>query len=300
MITCGGVFYLMKETSKIYLSKTADIDEQIELFNETFGISFTKTQWERKHYNNPYSGKSEQVCLYKDNKLIGFNLFMPQKYIIKNKEYIFLQSCESAVNKGHRGNGYLKKILTSAEEFFEEKYPLIYGVPNENSKPTFEKLGYIEKVGLNILIAIGVKKSFFKDIFHIFKRIALHGKKNDEAKENIEIRIFDADVKCSDVFFFDHQGTNESDILLDRSKAFYKWKIEKGCDGKYKYFYIERGGKIPVYCVISVNQGSKFKIAEIIDIYVESGYEKDLIKIIRTIKHNCSVISMMTTAGVRN
>lgn len=122
-----------------------DFEEQLILFNKTFNIDFTKEKWQLKHFKNPYTQFSENVCLYKNDELIGFNMFMPQKYIVDGKEMFFLQSCESVVAQSERGHRYLQKILSEAEQILKGKYNVIYGIPNNNSKPSFDKLGYKEK-----------------------------------------------------------------------------------------------------------------------------------------------------------
>ena len=98
---------------KIYLNAKQDKTEQINLFNKTFGIQFTDAQWDRKHYHNPCMGCSENVCMYENSKLIAFNMFMPQKYVVDDKEFVFLQSCESVVKEEERGKGYFCLLYTS-------------------------------------------------------------------------------------------------------------------------------------------------------------------------------------------
>ena len=61
-------------------------EEQLELFNKTFGQSFTLENWNNKHFSNPYVGCSENIGLFDNDKLVAFNMFMPQEYIINGKK----------------------------------------------------------------------------------------------------------------------------------------------------------------------------------------------------------------------
>jgi len=212
-------------TLKILLEEHNIKTKQIELFNRTFNASFSERDWEMKHYSNIYTTCSENVCMYKEENLIGFNMYMPQKYFVGNNEMMFLQSCETVVDFVERGHGYFQRILKKSETLLKEKYSIIYGIPNYNSKPTFDKLGYIEKNSFNIMVKVGSVHCLLKDIIYLLKK-----KTNVKNQKELDYE-FEKDVsvgfsKTIDDIPLPDQNVNNDGIHIVKDKLFYKWKID--------------------------------------------------------------------------
>lgn len=268
--------------------ETRDVhNEQIALFNETFNVCFTKEMWERKHFENPYTKNSENMCLYDEDKLIGFNLFMPQKYNVDGEEYIFLQSCESVVDRDERGKGNLKKILMSAENALKDKYKVIYGVPNKNSKPTFDKLGYKEKLSLDSMFKIGSIKNIITDV--ILKKKKLRKSFEECESINYSSKITE---EIKNIKRTKHR------IEIVRDVDFYNWKIDCNINREFYYLYItDEIGNVDAYCIVYFSSSGKVRRADIVDFYVKEGHEESFRTILREIKKRVSIISSMITSG---
>ena len=277
---------------KIYLNAKQDKTEQINLFNKTFGIQFTDAQWDRKHYHNPCMGCSENVCMYENSKLIAFNMFMPQKYVVDDKEFVFLQSCESVVKEEERGKGYCSKLLTESERLLCDKYHVIFGIPNNNSAPAFKRLGYKQKTMFDMLIKPGRIKNIVEDLLFLDRK-----DKNNKIYCN---DLSSKNIKCSLVADFENKVKHISDpseIVIKRDDLFYQWKM--GINDIYCY-YIKDDDTVEAYCIVKFYMGRRIRRAEVLDVYVMKGKENMLKKIIKAISKNVSVIYIMVAAKGKN
>lgn len=265
-----------------------DFEEQLKLFNETFNADFTKEKWQTKHFENPYTKFSENVCLYKDDELIGFNVFMPQRYIVEGKEMLFLQSCESAVAQRERGHGYLQKILSEAEQILKGKYGVIYGIPNNNSKPSFDKLGYKEKLFLDSMIQLGSIKSIISDIFHLDKIKTIEYRSDNS-------RVFFSEDIINDIGNIQNL---ENQTHIKKDTLLYDWKVNKNIGRTFQFIYaLDELKNISAYCLVSFNTSGRIKRAEIVDFYKKEGCEKALKVIIRELKKKVSLITVISADG---
>jgi hypothetical protein len=285
----GGAFSLKNMELKICLKN--DMEHQLTLFNRVFHKDMTAEEWKRKHYKNPYCKTSESVCMYKGDKLIGFNMFLPQKYIVEGTEMIFLQSCESAVDVKERGCGYLRDILKYAEEQLSEKYDIIYGLPNEKSQRTFEKLNYKKKMVLSEFFSVGKIKNIFTDL--------TYGKDVSEVSFIHDVDLYFSNHKkiiCTKKYFDDKVIIKDNrSVRIKNDKVFYEWKIDQN-HGDYRYFYICQGNEIKAYCIARLSMKGRVRRINLIETYAADGCDKQLRHILKELKKVCSVITIMANA----
>lgn len=272
-------------------------EEQIELFNEIFGQSFTIDNWNNKHFKNPYTVNSENIGLFSGEQIVAFNVFMPQKYFIDGVQCMMIQSCESVVKSEYRGNRYLEYILKEAERLLKDKYTVIYGVPNENSKPTFERLGYQNKLNFDIMLMIGKKTALLKAVFSRIFNVNANKKEKIDLDKKLECMYdWDKRIKISSEFpskqnwdFF------QDSIHVDKSKEFYNWKISNKTSSNKtkKYIYVEENGVVKAYCIISFSVNRGIYRAEIVDCFAVEGEELYLKAIVSKLKRLCGIISII-------
>lgn len=284
--------YFLKNAGLKICEKHDYNEDQRLLFNETFGVNFTKKKWIEKHYQNPYTGISGNICLYKGDELIGFNMFMPQKYILGKEETVVLQSCESVIAAKERGKGYLKEILLEAEQIYADKFPVIYGLPNSKSKPTFDKLGYKTKFALDKVSCNGRLLNIIKDIFLYYRK--------SEADYLHSVEDFfnkNKKIKCTRTFF-DKQNTYEEkcDIQILRDERLYSWKLN-GKGKNYLYLYTMEENNVSAFCVVKFSYNGRLRRCEIIDMYVNENCERDLLLIIENIKQVVSKIDILAVSN---
>ncbi len=281
---------------KFCLEKTTDNEAQINLFNKTFNIKFSSEQWQQKHMNNPYKGTSESVCLYDENELIGFNLFMPQEYMINGQKHVLIQSCESVIDTEWRGHGLLQEILKQAEELLSSEYDVIYGVPNDKSIRTFEKLGYKKKTDLDIVVKKTKNLRFIKEgISRVLKL------KPDNSAEAMFARLDAACESCgviiSDRFCLDTCSNLCEGITVNRDETFYRWKVDTNSSNDFRYLFVEEHGVIKAACVISLRAGSWLSGIDIKDIIIGKDGEDALKLILKAIGKAVSLARVVVNHG---
>ena len=122
------------------------MEQQAELFNQTFNQHASYKAWKRKHIDNPLSGKCTVMCAFDGDKVVGVNGFLPMDYEYKGEVFHTVQSCDTAVNPDYRGQGIFTKMIAEAQNHFKnEGFDALVGFPNQNSYHGFtKKLGWVE------------------------------------------------------------------------------------------------------------------------------------------------------------
>ena len=122
------------------------MEQQAELFNQTFNQHASYKAWKRKHIDNPLSGKCTVMCAFDGDKVVGVNGFLPMDYEYKGQVFHTVQSCDTAVNPDYRGQGIFTKMIAEAQSHFKnEGFDAVVGFPNQNSYHGFtKKLGWVE------------------------------------------------------------------------------------------------------------------------------------------------------------
>ena len=271
-------------------------EAQLRLFNQTFGKSFSLPQWTHKHFENPYVDSSENIGIFDGSKLIGFNMFMPQEYFVNGQKKLFLQSCESVIDSNYRGYGYLGKVLQQAERILSKQYPVIYGIPNDKSKRTFEKLGYKIKFQFDEMRIIGNRISLLKElIVRTCNRIRKDSISINE-KKILEGKL----IASNNVELLDRLPTNwnpevGSGIKINNSSDFYDWKISSNQKEHMvrKFVCLRSNGIIKAFCVVAFSAVSGSCRGEILDVFCLENEKDSLKDIFCYLKKCCSVVTML-------
>ena len=292
----GGALHLKNEKITIRPIEEEYREIQLQLFNQTFGKSFSISQWTHKHFENPYVDTSENIGLFDGNKLIGFNMFMPQEYFVNGQKKLFLQSCESVVDSNYRGCGYLGKILQQAERILSKQYPVIYGIPNDKSKRTFEKLGYKIKFQFDEMRIIGNKGSMLKELL---VRICNRARKDlisINEKKILEKKL----IASNHVEILDRLPANwnpevRTGIKINNSSDFYDWKISSNRKNNMvrKFVCWRSNGEIKAFCVVAFSAVSGSCRGEILDVFCLENEKDSLKNILCYLKKCCSVVTML-------
>lgn len=218
----------MKENFEVKILTEDSIDEQVNVFKIAFKspdmLEKIKENWIKKHFSNPY-GNSYIFGVYDETKLVSINVFMPMKYIFKEKVFTVVQSCESGTLPEYQGKGIWNLIIMTAMEFFKSSTDIDFmmGFPNHtNSYPGFikRKWSCITNIKNYILCVNGneflnsLKKNNHIKIGRIFElqqiKCKLLQNKNYKIEFNL-VKNFESDKR---------DGFN-----LLKIKSFFQWKM---------------------------------------------------------------------------
>jgi hypothetical protein len=107
-----------------------------EVFNETFGTSFTEAGFASK-YASPTLGESfHALCFNDDGALLGATSIVPLNYSIDGEKVLGGLSCDSFVIKNQRRENpfMLRALLSNVESYASDNgVKFVIAVPNENS-----------------------------------------------------------------------------------------------------------------------------------------------------------------------
>jgi N-acetylglutamate synthase-like GNAT family acetyltransferase len=146
----------------------ADIPEIIALLKQSLGETLlpkSEQYWRWKHLENPF-GVSPTLLCFEDGTLIGIRAFMQWQWKNKRQIYRALRAVDTATHPLHQGKGIFKKLTLSLLEICKAQgYDLIFNTPNEQSKPGYLKMGWIEAGKLPVRLSLQRPAKVFANVF---------------------------------------------------------------------------------------------------------------------------------------
>lgn len=111
------------------------------LYNQAFGINRSVSQIKKKYDTGMFGFKNIGFFALADNDTpAAFYGVFPIVMTINNKDYSVAQSGDTMTAPDHRGKGLFIKLAERTYKLSEEQgIKLIFGFPNENSFPGFQK-----------------------------------------------------------------------------------------------------------------------------------------------------------------
>ena len=127
--------FITKRTSDLTIEEKQSL---VNLFNEVFDHNRSITQFEDQFFNN-CEGNSFHTLVLKDGEIIGSNTMVPSVYLVKGKQYRFVNSVDTMINKKCRGIENFYDMIKESFSYCENLgYDIVYGFPNDNSYPLFK------------------------------------------------------------------------------------------------------------------------------------------------------------------
>jgi GNAT superfamily N-acetyltransferase len=148
-----------------------DIPEIVALLKVSLGESLmpkSERYWRWKHLENPF-GPSPVLLCREGNLLIGVRAFMRWEWTYQGQVYRALRAVDTATHPDHQGKGIFKKLTLSLVDYCMKRGDhFVFNTPNQQSKPGYLKMGWIEVSKLPIQIGIhnplGMMKKFITSI----------------------------------------------------------------------------------------------------------------------------------------
>lgn len=135
------LFKRTDELSNDELIQIADLYEKI--FHEPRSVADHLKQF----VNNPF-GYSYHSIILDNNTIVGINTYVPVKFLVDNKESLFVNSIDSMVDKSYRDFfAYNDMVRTAYRELKKEGVQFVYGYPNDNAYPVVIKSKLMKNIG---------------------------------------------------------------------------------------------------------------------------------------------------------
>jgi GNAT superfamily N-acetyltransferase len=132
-----------------------DIPAIVDLLKSSLGEGLmpkSERYWRWKHLDNPFGRSPVLLCL-EDGKLIGVRAFMRWEWRNHGQIYRALRAVDTATHPEHQGKGIFKKLtLSLVDNCRQHGDHLIFNTPNQQSRPGYLKMGWLEAGRLPIRV----------------------------------------------------------------------------------------------------------------------------------------------------
>jgi GNAT superfamily N-acetyltransferase len=126
-------------------------------------IPKSEALWNWKHEQNPF-GASYVLVAEEGGELIGVRAFMQWQWQWNNTIFKAIRAVDTATHPAHQGKGIFKKLtLQQVETCKQQGISFVFNTPNEQSKPGYLKMGWVEqgKMPLKIKVRLSAAWLFF-------------------------------------------------------------------------------------------------------------------------------------------
>ncbi|HVX50606.1 MAG TPA: GNAT family N-acetyltransferase [Chitinophagaceae bacterium] len=152
----------------------------IDLLKESLGestIPKSEKLWNWKHEQSPF-GKSFVLVAEEDQKIVGVRAFMRWDWQFGDRVFKAVRAVDTATHPEYQGKGIFKKLTLQQIELCKlEGIDFVFNTPNEQSRPGYLKMGWIQlgKIPLKFKIV----QPFFFSYAWYFSRTKQEGHNED-------------------------------------------------------------------------------------------------------------------------
>ncbi len=144
-----------------------DTSAIVNLLKLSLGESLTpksERYWRWKHLENPF-GVSLVLLCWEGSELIGVRAFMRWEWIMNGKTFRAVRAVDTATHPDHQGQGIFKKLTLALVDHCKDRGDdFVFNTPNEQSKPGYLKMGWVEAGKLPIRMGIQRPFSIVKNL----------------------------------------------------------------------------------------------------------------------------------------
>ena len=201
----------------------------IDLLRKSLGestIPKSEILWNWKHEQNPF-GRSYLLLAEEDDKLVGVRAFMRWEWRWRGQVYRAIRAVDTATDPAYQGRGIFKKLtLEQIAICKNEGISFVFNTPNNQSKPGYLKMGWIEQGKLPL------KFKVLRPLSMAYLRIA----KKIKSAETVD-HISPLADWGSDITNLVNRAVVQTDHLSTcQSPSYISWRYEKNPLFRYHYF----------------------------------------------------------------
>jgi GNAT superfamily N-acetyltransferase len=135
----------------------SDITGIVDLLKSSLGESLmpkSERYWRWKHVENPF-GRSPVLLAVDGDRIVGVRAFMRWTWIGESGRIEAVRAVDTATHPEFQGKGIFSKLTKSLlGSCHEDKIDMVFNTPNNNSKPGYLKMGWIEAGRLPVRIRV--------------------------------------------------------------------------------------------------------------------------------------------------
>lgn len=134
-----------------------DIPGIVDLLKVSLGEDLmpkSEQYWRWKHVDNPF-GQSPVLIAVENDSIIGVRAFMKWQWTSGGRILNAIRAVDTATHPDHQGKGIFKKLTLSLLDIAKrDGIDFVFNTPNNQSKPGYLKMGWIEAGRLPIRLNI--------------------------------------------------------------------------------------------------------------------------------------------------
>jgi GNAT superfamily N-acetyltransferase len=97
-----------------------------------------------KHHDNPF-GRSPAWVAVDDGRIVGLRVWLRWRFRHRGTTWDAVRAVDTATHPDHQGRGIFRKLTTSSLEVLRaEGVAHVFNTPNEQSRPGYLKMGWVE------------------------------------------------------------------------------------------------------------------------------------------------------------
>jgi hypothetical protein len=121
----------------------SDLPEVLGALASEFGSGFDEAWYRWKHVSGPW-GPSPAWVARDEAGLIGVRFFLPWRFTVGDTSVKALRPCDTVTVPRARGMGVFSKLTRHATEAVRSDADLLFNTPNEQSRPGYLKMGFVD------------------------------------------------------------------------------------------------------------------------------------------------------------
>jgi GNAT superfamily N-acetyltransferase len=201
----------------------------IDLLRKSLGestIPKSEILWNWKHEQNPF-GPSYLLLAEEDDKLVGIRAFMRWEWRWRGQIYQAIRAVDTATDPAYQGRGIFKKLtLEQVAICKNEGISFVFNTPNNQSKPGYLKMGWVEQGKLPL------KFKVLRPLSMAYLRIFKENKSVEIVDHLSPLPDWDVDIPK----LVEKAVINNDHLSTHQSAEYISWRYDKNPLFRYHYF----------------------------------------------------------------
>lgn len=254
----------------------------LQLLNEVFSdvqrSSFTRGDafWTWKYEANVF-GTPILIVAVLDGKIVGFSNLWPWAFKYRGKIYKGLQPCDSVVHKDYQKYGiFLKMRMKGLQIASEQEYDVIFNFPNQNSLPSYLKMGW------NFL----GNPTWYIHVLSPVKILIARFVKSKSVPISLDSK-YDLDCAALEKLSFNNADFSKY-FATNYVPGYFKWRYTEHPSLKYGMVLYEKGHK-SIAAIFTIKQNGGVREMIIVDVVGDYSSFDHLLRLIKQTAKDCNV-----------